>query len=86
MKATVKIRKWHDMAKEFGFINSNLITIDCDGGFTKDMVPLCGKEIKIEYNEEDEIWIELFTGQEWLITKDMVEPEYRHLMEVPDDN
>ena len=76
----VKIREWDDMKEEFGLIHN---TIECNGGFVPEMRTLCGKEVEIIFDDKvlDE-WKETYTGSEWVISQDMVEPEYRNLMRV----
>ena len=79
----VKIREWNDMEKEFSL--NRYGNIKCEGGFTKEAVSLCGKEVELEYDNEYKEWVELYTGKDWFITKDMIELEYRHLMKIKND-
>ncbi len=76
----VKIREWDDMEKEFGLDKNG--SIECKYRFLDNMNPLCGKMVELYFDEDFNSWREQYTNKHWYIYKDMVEPEYRHLMEV----
>lgn len=76
----VKIREWDDIEQDFDLNEDSDIEYTED--FLKRRESLYGKIVKLHFDEDTNIWYETYTGDCWYIPKDMVESEYKHLMEI----
>lgn len=77
----VKIREWDDMVHQFG-LNENG-EVKCRYIFLPNMKHLCGQEeVELTFDEFFDMWYVHKDEDEWYISEDMIEPEYRNLMKV----